>query len=233
MSRLSDIKISTPVVADIIPSTNTKIKMRAFRVGDEKALMMASESGDAIQMVATLKEVIGNCVDGDFKINDLSSFDIEYLFLKLRSISVGETSDLMFDCKECGHKNKVKVDISNIEVLNQDAKKFVKLNDELGFEMKFSSLEDLVEADGGDADAYIALIARSVKTVYYGEEAIDIGPEEIEDVIRIINELNNKDFSQVVEFINKQPKVVKDIKFVCSECNHENEMRLEGLANFF
>jgi len=233
MSKLSEIKISTPTISETIPSTKTKVKMKPFRVGDEKSLLMASQSGDPDQIVQTLRQVISNCVEGKYEIDDLASFDLEYLFLKLRAFSVGENSDLLMRCKSCDFENKVSVDVSAIEIVQDKREKVIKIDENFGLELKFSKLEDLVKADDNGTDGYIELIARSVKCVYHGDEIIEVTEEEIPDLIRIVNELTNKDFEKISDFINNQPKVVKDVEYKCSSCGEKNEIRLEGLASFF
>lgn len=233
MSRLSEIKISSPTTTDVIPTTGKKVKVRAFKVGDEKALLVAAQSQNDNEMVLTLKEVVSNCVEGDYDVNKLASADLEYLFIKLRAFSVGEISDLVFTCDSCEAENKVKVDITKIEIEKEQKDPIIKVDDNFGFKMKFSDLEDIVKAEDGNTDDYIELIARSIESIFYGDEIIEITDEEIPEVIRIINELTNKEFDKMLDFLKGQPKVVKDVKFDCVECEKHNERRLEGLANFF
>lgn len=234
MSLLSDVKISVPTKSEKIPSTDVKVKMRPFRVGDEKSLLMASQSEDPDQIISTLKKVIDNCIDGDYDLDTLTSFDVEYLFLKLRGFSVGEMSDIGLICKECEVQNTVKVDVTSIEIRKKDFDPVIKVTDSFGFEMSYNKIEDIVEAEkSNDPDSFIKLVARSVKNVFTEEQVIPIGEDELEDVIRIINELRNKDFENLSNYVLNQPRVVKDVKFKCKDCESINEVTLEGLSSFF
>lgn len=233
MSQLRNIKISTPTYDEVVPSTNQKIKIKPFRVGDEKVLLLASETGDNKQMINALKSVIGNCTT-DVDVDKLASFDLEYLFIKIRAVSVGEVSTVGVKCVKCEHDNEVKIDLSTIEVVkNVEHKSTIRISDSLGFEMKYTDIEDVGNVDATNVDEMLEVIARSVKTVFYGEETISVGEDEIEDLKEILNNLTTQQFDNIQQFFTTAPKVQKDINFKCTSCGEENEQVLEGLANFF
>lgn len=232
MSGLKNVKLATPTYDAIVPSTGETVKIHPFKVGDEKILLIASESKDPIQMVDSLKQIIGNCVDG-VNVNDLASFDLEYLFVKLRSISVGETTEVQIACNNCEEKNKVEVDLSVVEVeKNEDHTDTVKISSELVFKMKYPELKDLATVTD-NVESLLDLITNSVKTVFYGEEAIDIGPAEKEDLKNIVEQLTSSQFKLVQDFFATAPKLRHSIDFTCEHCQHPNKQRLEGLASFF
>lgn len=233
MSQLKNIKVATPTYEEKIPSTKKKIRIKPFRVGDEKVLLLASESKDSKQMIDALKQVITNCTD-DVDVNDLAPYDLEYLFVKLRAISVGETSNINIKCNGCEDLHKVSIDLSKLEVtFNPEHKTTIRISDNLGFEMKFASLEALTDVSNQDVDSMLEVIARSVKTVYYGEETFSVGEDEIKDLMNILNELTSAQFNKVQDFFTKAPKLMKEIDFTCKSCGKENSQKLEGLASFF
>lgn len=232
-SALSGIKITVPTTTDKIPSTGKKVTLKPFRVGDEKSMLLASESQDIKIMVETLTQIVGNCVEGGYNIEDLTSYDIEYLFLKLRAFSVGETTDVLHACDNCGWENKIKVDIGNVEVIqDDDFQPLIKITDNLAVEMKLPDLYELSIAQES-TDSFIRFIARTVKTLFHGEEAYTITEAEEDDLVNIINELTAVQFEKLTGYFSKYPRVVKDIKYQCKECGEQVETRLEGLASFF
>jgi len=231
---LKNIKISAPRYDAIIPSTQVKVKITPFKVMDEKVLLIASESKDNTQMVQALRDVISSCVD-PVDATKLESFDLEYLFLRLRSISVGEVSELIIPCTECAHKNKVSVDISKVEVyFNEEHTDMVKISDDLMFKMKFIDLGEIANVENKEnITELLGIVAKSIETVFYGEETYDIGPGEFDDVMAILEQISAADFRKLQEFFETQPKLQKEVKFKCEGCEKSNEIILEGLMNFF
>ena len=102
-------KIVTPTYEMVLPSSDRKIKYRPFLVKEEKILMMAFESNDKVASLRAVTDTINACIDDEFKSNELKLFDIEYMFTKIRSKSVGEKVNLMITCSECEHKNEISV----------------------------------------------------------------------------------------------------------------------------
>lgn len=232
MSQLKNIKLATPTYKEIIPSTKKEVTISPFKVGDEKVLLIASESKDVVQMVSSLKTVINNCVEGEV-VENLSSFDVEYLFLKIRAVSVGETANLMLACKECETANEFSVDLSALEVRGiEDFNKNVKLTDDLAFEMSTPDIETLAKADSSP-ESIINFVAANVKNVFYGEETIEVTPDQVEDVVDIINQLTAAQFSDLQKYILSIPKVSYDVEFDCKHCEAKNQNTLEGLSDFF
>lgn len=233
MSQLSQIKITNPTYIDILPSTKKEIKYRAFRVGDEKTLLMAAESNDSRAMVESIKDVIKNCVD-DINVNDLAPFDLEYLFIKLRSVSIGEIADIKIGCEKCDEMCEVKVDISKISIRETEGHTdSIKISDELAFKMKMPDAAEIVGM-GNTADEVIDMVSKSVHTVYFNEDTIEIDSKEKEkEVAGLLNQLTTNQFGKVQEFFTTMPKLSKVEEFVCEHCGTENKKTLEGLASFF
>lgn len=230
---LRDIKITQPTFTCKIPSTQKTVKFRAFNVGDEKALLMAAESKDGRQMVNTIKDVLNNCIDG-IVLEDLAPFDIEYLFIKLRTVSVGETANIGHACVQCNHQNVVDVDLATLEVVFPEGHhKVIRITPTLGFEMKYPDLENTSTVDPKDPNSIMSIIAASIKLVYNGDDVIDVSHEPLEDVIGLLEQLPSKQFQEVQEFFVTMPKISKVVVYKCKNCGHENFMKLEGLADFF
>ena len=233
MSQLKNIKITTPTYDEEIPSTRKACKIEPFKVGDEKVLLLASEAGDNKQMINALKAVISNCSNIE-DVDSLAAFDLEYLFIKIRAVSVGEVSTVGVSCKSCEASNEVKIDLSTIEVVRDIAHKpTIRITDTLGFEMKYTNIDDVGGIDPTNVDDMLEVIARSVKTVFSGDETISVGEDEIEDLKGILDSLTTKQFDNIQQFFTSAPKVQKQINFTCKECKEENDQTLEGLASFF
>lgn len=230
---LGNIKVSTPTYNVVVPSTKQQTMMRPFKVSDEKVLMLAGESKETKQMVNALKEVVGNCVE-NVDVESLASFDLEYLFLKLRAVSVGETSDILLTCSSCEEKTPVSVNIDEVEVkFPKDQKTTFKISDTLALDMKYPQIDNVSEIDTKDFNSIIRLVASSVKTVYHEQDSYDISSAEVDDVVNILMQLNSKQFAEVQKFFEELPKVQKTVDYKCAKCEAENQTVIEGLANFF
>ena len=233
MSDLKSIKLSRPTVPDIIPSTKEKIKVTPFTVGDEKLLLIASESKDGVAMANTLMQIVENCIEGEGK-DKLKPYDYEYLFLKIRAISVGETSEIGIKCKSCDAANRLAVNVTDITVNNVEKNiETIKIDDNLGFKMKIPSLSKTAELDVSSVDSIFNLIISCIDAVYYGEDVIEIDDSNLNDLNSIIEQLSSEQFMKLRDFYENIPKVTKNIEFTCGSCNHDNKLRLEGLASFF
>lgn len=230
---LKNIKLSTPEYDDKIPSTGKKVKITPFRVGDEKTLLIAAQSENGRQMIAALKSVIKNCVKG-IDVEELAPYDLEYLFIKLRAKSVGETATIGIACQSCEVTNELPVDLTTVQVSeNKNKSNLIKIEDNLAFKMKYPEADDIVDIDLNDPASIMKVIALTVEQVYHGEEVIDIDPSDGEDLIALIESMTSAQFEKLQDFFLNMPKVYKEITFTCGSCGHENEIKLEGLASFF
>lgn len=232
MSQLKNIKVSRPEYVETIPSMKKEVKISPFRVIDEKNLMIASNSENPVDLANAIESVVDNCVDG-VKIDELAPFDIEYLFLKLRSISVGESSDLALKCSECDETNEVNIDLKDIAIKESpEHSPIIKITPELGFEMKYLKLKESI-GFGGTEEEIFAMVASSVKTVFYGDETITIDQSNLKDLEDIVSDLTSKDFEKITDFFDTMPKLSETIDYTCTKCGHQNEVVIEGLQSFF
>ena len=230
---IKNIKLSQPTYEETVPSTGKKVKMTPFRVGDEKTLLIASQSNSMKEMNNALRSVVSNCVKG-VSVEELEQYDLEYLFLKLRAKSVGETSKIAVPCESCGSMNEITVNLETVIVeKKKDHKSLIKIEDTLGFEMRMPDVDALDAIDFNNPSDVIKLVAASIKTVYSGDEAIEVEESDKEDLVALIESMTTDQFERLQEYFTTIPKLTKEIEFVCGSCSHDNNQILEGLASFF
>jgi phage FluMu protein Com len=220
-----------------IPSTGQTVEYRPYLVKEEKVLMMAFETKDQSQMVRALRDTVAACTEGQVDVDKLALFDLEYVFLKLRAKSVGETSKLKIKCSDCSTSNEVSVDLNTVAVqgeVKQNAK--VQLTDEVGVVLKYptvkGSYKNTSKAKDDTSQAF-AQIAASIESIYDAENvyaAADESPESLND---FIESLTSDQFKKITEFFDDMPKLKHDIEFDCSNCKTHNTITIEGLTNFF
>ena len=234
-------KISTPSYELVVPSTKKKIKYRPFLVKEEKILILAMESQDTKQIANAVKDVISSCViTRGIKVDKLSTFDIEFLFLNIRGKSVGEEVEIMVTCPDDG-KTQVPTVINLDEIQVQIAKdhsRDIKLDDEYTMKMKYPSLNEFVKTNlssGGDlaVDDTFDLIASCVDQVYSEEESWAASDCTKKELSEFIEGLNSKQFKDVEKFFDTMPKLSHKVKVKNPNTDVESEIVLEGLQSFF
>ncbi len=235
-------KISTPTYELDLPSTGKKVRYRPFLVREEKILIMALESEDMKQISSAIVQILSDCLlTKNVKISELSTFDIEYLFLNVRAKSVGETVEVNVTCPDDGETQvQMEINIDDIKV-QKDPKhsNIIKLDDTLSMKLKYPSLEQFVENNfeinesGGDVDKSLAMITSCIDTVYDEEEswsAADCTKKELQE---FIEQMNTKQFKEIETFFTTMPKLSHTIKVKNPNTKVESDVVLEGLASFF
>jgi hypothetical protein len=233
MGALSNVKLTTPTYEDRIPSTKQKVKIRPFRVGDEKTLLIASQSEDLKQMANALKSIVANCVE-PIEMDKLSSYDVEYLFLKIRAKSVGETSTVGIYCNDCEAVNEIVVDLENVDVdIPKDHSHHIKIEDNIAFGMQDPDIDEILNNNLEDPNSFVKIIVSAIKTVYHGEEVIEIGESDKEELEQLLDNMTSEQFQKIRDYFDTMPRLRKKIEFECGGCGKHNEQVLEGLSSFF
>jgi hypothetical protein len=233
-------KSTTPVYELELPSTQKKIKYRPFLVKEEKVLILALESEDMKQITESVKNVLSSCImTRGVKVDELSTFDIEYLFLNLRGKSVGEIIDVIVTCPDDEETTvNVKINIDNIKVQsNPEHSRDIKLDDELTLRMKYPSLNEFVKNNfaNGDVgmDQGFEIIANCIEQVYTEEESWNSSDCTKKELLEFVENLTTSQFSKVEQFFLSMPKLTHKIQVKNPNTGVENEIILEGLASFF
>ena len=230
----------TPSYEVIIPSTGEKTKYRPYLVKEEKVLLIASESTDTQTISEAMLDIVSACVEAADK-NKLTTFDLDYLFIQLRTKAVGESSDILMSCsnQECLEENEIKVKLSDIKVdIPEDKKNMIKLDDEITIELKYPTYHDVISDKVlQNAETNIESVYQTVmlclNKLHLKDEIMNFADEPVEDVIDFMGSLSPDQFLKLSEFANNIPIVKHEIKFKCTKCNHETNDVLNGTTSFF
>ncbi len=236
-------KISTPTYELELPSSGKKIRYRPFLVKEEKILILALESEDPKQITIAIKNILKDCISTrGVKVDDLPTFDIEYIFLNIRGKSVGESIDLVITCPDDGETTvPVKVYIDEINVVkDENHNRDIKLDDSLVLRMKYPSLSEFVSsnfdfsgADDSAIEQSFEMISSCIDMVYNNEESWAASDCTKKELKTWIETLNTKQFQDIEEFFNTMPKLSHTFKVTNPKTDVESEVTLEGLNNFF
>ena len=221
-----------------LPSTGVEIEYRPYLVKEEKIMMVALESKDNKQIVGAMKDVAQACILTDVDVDKLTAFDLEWMFLQLRSKSVGEKADVKLKCQVegCGGMTDVSIDLSDVEMDDYEPNRVIKLNSDVGVQMVYPSVS-LVEKYDEDklknVDGIFDMIIDCLDTIYDKDDVYQVKDERREDVRDFVESLTSGQFSQLAEFMQKIPMVKKQVEWCCSKCEANNKMELRGLQSFF
>ena len=234
-------KIVTPTYELELPSTEEKIQYRPFLVKEEKLLVIALESEDTKQITTAIKTVIKNCiVTKNIKVEDLPTFDIEFLFLNIRGKSVGEELEVNIICPDDGETQvAVKINLDSIKVQkNEEHTKRIKIDGNIMMEMKYPSLDQFIKTnfDFNQKNAMeqsFELIGSCIDKIFTEDEAWSTSDVTKKELVDFLESMNSSQFKDIEKFFETMPKLSHKIKVTNPKTEVENEVVLEGLASFF
>ena len=229
--------LNTPEFETVIPSIKEPIKFRPFLVKEEKILYMALESQDAKETKDAILRVLETCIKTPgIEVNKLTTYDVEFLFLKLRAKSVGEIIKVQVKHpdSECEHSTEVEINLDDIEIhYNPDHVDKIDLGNDIGIKMSMPDLSTVLEIGGADLDidSLFKLMINSIDFVYDQENVYeDFTEKEIQD---FLESLTQEQFAKVQNFFETAPKLYYDVSWKCEACGQPDTVRLEGLQSFF
>lgn len=235
-------KIKHPLYKQTIPSTKQKIMFRPFTVKEEKLILMAQQSKSIDDAIGAVKQILQNCIvkPGDFDVDKLATFDIEYLFIKLRAKSVSETVDLVYtetfeNEEDQPIKYKATIDLDDVQVkFHDDHSDTIMLNDEVGVKMTYPSFDQLAAITDADNEQQgFDLMLSCISVVFDGDNvysaASDFTREELNE---FVEQLSLKPVKKLGEFFAKMPSVQHDVTFVSAD-GIEKVITLKGINDFF
>ena len=232
-------KINVPKYKLKLPSDGRAVNFRPFLVKEEKLLLIATETGEQAEIVTAIKNIITECTDIS-DVEKLSTFDIEYLFLQIRTKSVGESVDVALTCPDDNETTvPVSIPLDEIKVVKtRGHKKEIKLSDEVAISMGYPSLESFVSMnfvgeDETQIDAIFTMAASCIETISDTEQVYDCKDLPKQEIVEFLEQLNTKQFMMIQKFFETMPKLTHTVKITNPNTGVESDVVLEGLASFF
>jgi hypothetical protein len=236
-------KIDLPTFTIKVPSTGKESTFRPFVVKEEKLLMMASESNDSNEIIKTTKQVINNClVSGDINVEKLAFFDVDYLFVALRSKSIGETVELKYRCNhktdgvECRNVFDVNLNITDYEVYGTDKEKLdIDLQNGIKLKMKYPTYTAMKSVNSSDNpfDRKIDLLVNCIEIIYDKDKVLTDKDFSKEELRGFIENLSEQQFRKLDEFINDLPFFQFVAEADCNKCGFHHKIKIQDFESFF
>ena len=232
-------KLTTPTYELELPSTDEKVKYRPFLVKEEKILLIAMESGKNEDIIEAVKQIVEECTFNKLNLGTMPMFDVEYIFLQIRSKSVGEVSKLKLLCpddKKTYADVEVKLDDVKVQVDEGHTNK-IELDNDMGMIMTYPNI-DSFKASGVttiSASNMIEVISTCILQIYEqkGEKVYEAKDQTKKELGDFIEQLQSKHFKKVQQFFDTMPKLKHTVKVKNPKTKKESEIVLVGLNDFF
>ena len=233
--------IATPTYEMELRSSGKTIKYRPFLVKEEKLLVLALESEDTKEISTAIKAVLKSCIKSrGVKVEQLPTFDIEYIFLNIRGKSVGEEIEVNLICPDDGETTvPVTINIDDIKIQRgEEHSKRIALDKNLMMELKYPSLEQFITKnfdfeEGNQMDQSFDMIASCIDKIYNEEEVWSTSDCTQKEIIDFLEQLNSKQFKEIENFFSTMPKLSHSVEITNPKTKVKSTVVLEGLSSFF
>ena len=226
-----------PTYELVVPSTKKKIKFRPFLVKEEKILLMALETNDEKNIRESIYELLKSCITTRIKLENLATFDLEYIFLNIRAVSVGEIVQMNITCQD-DEKTQVTYNLNLTEaevIFPEGHTNKIMLTDTLGVMMKYPSFDGFVESQFTEDKEFdvIKVVAESIDQIFQGEEVFDESTTSKKEFVQFVESLTSPQLEKIQEFFETSPRLEHKFKVTNPNTGVESEYTLRGLQNFF
>ncbi len=228
-------RLEYPTYEATLISTGDKVQYRPFIVKEHK-ILMTLKNADGVEIARIITSLVDACTFNKLDMAKIPYFDIEYLFLQIRSKSIGETVDVKLKCRTCDNQVSTSYNIDDLKVIkNESHTHKIELSATTGIMMKYPSIEKAISLinDQEDENSLNDLIFDSIEAIYDKDNYWTADMIEEEDFKEFINNLQKSHFDMIENFFVSSPKVVQEIEAKCDKCDSDIKVKLEGLYNFF
>lgn len=235
-------KLNTPTFELELPISKQSVTYRPFLVKEEKLLLIAAESGEEKDLMRAVKEIITACTLTEIDVNNLPSFEVEYLFLNIRGKSVGEQIDFKYKHsgdvnkagEECLHEQDVSVNLDSVKLnITDNHTNKINITDDIGIIFNYPSFDvvEKISTKETEVEKIYSLMMECVKCIWDADDTYeDFSKKELEE---FFDGMTKDQFEKISDFFNTMPKLAHTIEYACGGCGEETTVEIEGLQSFF
>lgn len=221
-----------------LPVSKMKVKYRPFLVKEQSFLLQAKESAEASDIFSGILDLIKSVTDGKVDANKIPIADLEYLFLQIRSKSIGESVTLPLICQasvDCDGISNQEINLGDIKVDTtgmQDNK--VKLNENLIVELQPPLTKLVMKLEGlEEAETILPVLRECMVRLYDDENVFELSEYRDSEINEFIESLTVTQFEKISEYFDSVPSLKHKVEWTCPKCKEETSVELQGLNNFF
>ena len=238
--------IAVPQYELTIPSTEKKAKYRPFLVKEEKVLLIALESENQTNIINAIRTIISSCLYGDVNVDEMPSFDLEFIFLQLRAKSKGEVIDLKYECPKCKTELEVNINTEDVQVIKTpEHTNTIELDTDLGVVMKYPTIEmqqmiqDIQEDKKSEVEGIFTMVTKCIDYIYDKDNTYPLKDHTEKEINDFIDSLTDVHFQKISKFFDTMPVLKHEFKLNCTKkkkdktCSYKETITLSGLQSFF
>lgn len=218
-----------------LPSTGETVEYRPFLVKEEKILLTAQGTGETIDVLHAVEQIIDNCTFNKLQVKGLPMFDLEYVFIKLRSKSIGALVEVNITCPDDGEtQTSVEINLEDIECIKEVGHdNNIKITDNVGIIFDYPRIDSVKfnSTDGGE-EAF-NIMKSCVRQIYDADNVYEKTDMDDKELSEFLENMTHDQFEKVQEFFNTMPKVKLPVKVKNPKTGVEGEVVLEGMNSFF
>ena len=227
---------SAPTYKTVLPSDGREVKFRPFLFKEQQVLIVAKEGDNQEESLEAIKNMISEVTFGEVDANELAMVDLEWLFIQIRSKSVGETSTVRMKCQEddCSGTGEVIINFEEVEVHGEIPENTIMINDDVGVVLRLLKVGDTKGVEEmPENEVIFYLLNKSIDRIFDAESVYERKDITVDDVDEFIENLTINQLGKLSDFFESAPKLRKEIDFKCDICSTQQSRVLEGLQNFF
>jgi hypothetical protein len=228
-------KIEKPLFELLVPSMKKSVKARPFVVREEKILLTAQQSGTEKDIILAIKQVLNNCIVDEFDVDDLATFDLEYMFLKLRARSVNNVIKVSYRDNEDDKVYDFEIDLDEVELKIEDnISNIINVTETVGIKMKYPSvtiLDNIPETENS-SDVVEYLIKNCIDQIFDEENVYPAKDHSDEELNEFLDSLDIETFNKIREFFDNLPQMYYKMQYTNVNGNVRT-IELTTLNDFF
>ena len=239
-------KIDSPKFEIELPVSKKTVSVRPFTVKEEKILLFAQQDNKEQSIIESIMQVVNNCILDKTDVSNLPTFELEYLFVKLRGLSVNNIIELNIrdevqstEEKPVYVKSKLEIDNKEIKFGDEEVLNKLELNDTYMIKLRHPTYTTLnvfneEKLKNNVSDLAIELIGSVIESVYSkdGKEVFLLDDYAEEEKNEFFNSLSTNNFNDIQKFISQAPYLYAKINWEDGN-GDKKERELKGLLDFF
>jgi hypothetical protein len=239
-------KLDIPIYEVKLISTGKTVRVRPFLVKEQKLFLMASESDDQKETVNVIRQVLKNCILDEVDVDNLPTFDLEFLFMNLRARSVEEVVDLRYKCnntlkdengedKKCSGSVEFKLNLLEVEpTINPNHTNKIQLTDNLGVVLKYPTFEMIQKYETmSENDVMLNVLIDCIDYIFDTDNMYYAKDTPKEELVDFVDNLQQAHLEKIKVFFDTMPEIKKDVHFACPKCGYQEDIEIKGMQNFF
>ena len=227
-------KLDVPIYTMNLLSDNRSIRYRPFLVKEEKILYMAMEGEDSQEMTLAMKQIVNNCVQDTIDIDKIPLFDLEYILLHIRAKSVSDKSNVSISCTNCTEQVPIEIDLTQVKPSTAPTGKMdIMLSDTVGITMNYPKIDIATLDVQENINSLWTIIESCTEQIFDETNVYDLQKYPAEDKQEFFDTMTQEQFAKIRDFFDNIPRLQYQTEYHCRECDHSDNLLIEGLVNFF